>query len=497
MAVSARPNILQVVVPLLRDFQIRSEDYNLATAKQKLDATLAMNTCRKETFLVLGADKTLSATDATACFWITLRMTSTRCPLKQLFSSDWGYSFEVFYQATLLYEEAVCEETFDHICQQVAGSIAMHSEIISFLRQIAKQDDVQIVVITCGLHRVWEIILANHGFSNTVVLVGGSRIADGYVVDPQVKGSLVAHLKHKYNGYVCAIGDSPLDLEMMREADRALVVVGEEHSRSQKMDAALLDAIDTHGLQAEQCLLPKESPPRLDTTKLPLVNILDPQFLISVLERRPRMAVYHATELNASKLITSSTRDATVFGSRLRDAHRHMGSYLAHTLVADLIGIESFEIAHTQDTLTLGSRPFNENQTLVVALMRGGEPMALGVSDAYPLACFLHANTSEDVTIEYLTGMQTILLVDSVVNSGKTIVEFVEHIRQKDASIRIVVVAGVDQKEAVSPGGSLELSLPPNANISLVFLRLSENRYTGREVQILETDCSIPHISHK
>lgn len=480
MLLSARPSLFRVVLPLVRDFQFRSEDYNLSIAKQKLDEALTISKCNVGTFLVLDADRTLSAKDATACFWTTLRTDSTMCPLKKLFSSDWGYSFKAFYQATLLYEEAECDKNFDRICQLVANSITMHSEFVSFIRLIAKQDKVQTIVITCGLHRVWEKILTKYELADSVILIGGGRIVDKYVVDPKVKASLVAHLKHEYNGYVWAIGDSPLDLRMMREADRAIVVVGEEHSRSKTMDAALLDAIDNYALQAQQVLLPKNSSPRLDTTKLPLVNILDPQFLKSIIERHPSMAVYHATELNASKLIVSSTRDATIFGSRLREAHRQMGSYLAHSLVADIIGIEPYKIAHTQGISAFGNRLLYEKQTLIVALMRGGEPMALGVSETFPLACFLHANAPEDVTLDYLVGMRTVLLVDSVVNSGKTVVEFVKQIRQLDANIMIVVVAGVGQRKAVSPGGSLELSLPLNANISLVFLRLSENRYTGK-----------------
>jgi len=69
-----------------------------------------------------------------------------------------------------------------------------------------------------------------------------------------------------------------LDLQMLRKADQAIVVVGEE----QAMDAALLNAFDNDGLSAQQALLPSNASPRLDTTKLPLVQLTDREFVNAV-----------------------------------------------------------------------------------------------------------------------------------------------------------------------------------------------------------------------
>ena len=73
--------------------------------------------------------------------------------------------------------------------------------------------------------------------------------------------------------------------------------------------------------------------------------------------------------------------------------------------------------------------------------------------------------------------MRTVLLVDLVVNSGKTICNLLKHIRELDSDIGIVVVAGVGQKQVVTKGRDVQLSLP---HVSLVFLRLSDNQYTGK-----------------
>ena len=108
--------------------------------------------------------------------------------------------------------------------------------------------------------------------------------------------------------------------------------------------------------------------------------------------------------------------------------------------------------------------------------MRGGEPMALGVSDAFPHALFVHATGPSDVMLHHLQGQHAVVLVDSVVNSGKTVVDFVQHIRSLHTSIRIVVAAGVVQSQSVP---SLTQALAGHADLSIVALRLSDNKFTG------------------
>lgn len=82
---------------------------------------------------------------------------------------------------------------------------------------------------------------------------------------------------------------------------------------------------------------------------------------------------------------------------------------------------------------------------LIVALMRAGEPMALGVNDAFPRAMFRHANEPADITAQHVLGVHSIVLVDAVVNNGDTAVRFIEHIRHLAPAVRVVTVAGVVQ----------------------------------------------------
>ena len=479
---------------LLRDFRVHTEERNLARASGRLDEILAASGGRDrvETVLVLDADRTLVAEDTGTLFWQNLAGGEPSCPLKELFGSPLGYSYAAFRQAALLYGDAAAadRQLFDAACDAAASAVAVHPDFAALLRLVAGQEHVAAVVVSCGLRRVWEAVLAREGLHQTVKVIGGGHIADdgggGLIVTAEVKAALVARLREVHGMHVWAFGDSVLDLPMLAKADEAIVVVGEEHTRSKTMDAALLRAIDHDGLRARQVLLPWNAPPRLDATKLPILKLTDVEFIGSVLHRHRHRApaltrrILHATGRNAAKLLMTPMRDARVAGPALREAHRRVGWYLATEFLADVAGgVEEHPIPHVQGGTTSGHRLLRERQTSVVALMRGGEAMAFGVNDAFPLATFVHAREAEDLGPQHLSGRGAVLLVDSVVNSGKTVVEFVQRVRSLHAAVRIVVVAGVVQAQSVSEGRLAEL-LACDENLSLVTLRLSDNKFTGR-----------------
>ncbi len=483
--VSPYPTLLNKVSILLHDFRYHTEKYNLSQAESRLDDAVVARQGQLETVLVIDADRTLAAEDTGALFW--KRVSSSRpldceaLTLNALFGSPLGYSYTAFRQAVLLYEETANDQEFDALCRDVALAVTMHPEFVSLLQMVAEQRHIGVVVITCGLRRVWDKVLEREGLSDKVKVIGGGRIADGFVVSAAVKGALVARLREAHHMYVWAFGDSPLDLDMLRKADRAIIVVGEEQTRSKTMDAALTNAIDDGGLRAHQAVLPSNASPRLEITKLPIVKLTEPEFVKSLLRGRYTdggLQVLCATDRNAAKLLATPMRDTAVAGPDLREAHRRVGWYLAVEFVADLMGLEQSPIRHVLGHQTRGYQLFHEQQTTIVALMRGGEPMASGVNDAFPLAMFVHASDADDLKLHHLQGQLTVILVDSVVNTGKSIVEFVQHVRKLHATIRIVVVAGVVQAQCVS-GGSLNQTLTPHAKLHLIALRLSDTKFTG------------------
>ncbi|EEP75454.1 conserved hypothetical protein [Uncinocarpus reesii 1704] len=474
------------VSAFLRDFRGHTEKYNLVCAESTLDAAVDSGNGRLETMLVMDADRTLSPEDTGVLFWEELsasRRFKNNDPLKALFDSPLAYSYAAFRQATLLYEEAADDEEFNAVCDKVASAVVLYPEIVALLRQVERESHVGAVVVTCGLRRVWEKVLEREGLSEKVMVIGGGRIADGFVVTPSVKGALVAKLRNHHQMYVWAFGDSPGDLDMLHKANQAVVVVGDKQGRSKIMDEALIDSIDNKGLQASQAVLGNNTSPRLDASKLPIVQLTGREFMESIIRRRksfPGPRIWHGTDRNAAKLLATQMRDAKVAGPDLREAHRRAGWYLATETLADILGVEECPIQHVLGRPTSGYRLLNESQTLIVALMRGGEPMAFGVNDAFPLAMFLHARSPDDIKQEHLQGRLTVLLVDSVVNSGKTVIEFLHHVRRLHGSIRIMVVAGVAQSQSLSKGSDLTRALNSYTNVGLVTLRISDTKFTGK-----------------
>ena len=484
--VSSHPKLLNKVSTLLNDFSHQNEINNLSQAESRLDEALVASQGQLETVLVIDADKTLAAEDTGSTFWkkisISRQLGDEDDPLKTLFSSPLGYSYTAFRQATLLYEETTDDQEFGALCENVASAVSTHPEFVSLLQRTAEHKHVCAVIVTCGLRCVWEKVLEKEGLSKTVKVIGGGRIADGFVVTAAVKAALVARLRDVYDVYVWAFGDSPLDLEMLRQADQAIVVVGEEQTRSKTMDTALMDAIDKDGFRARQALLPSNASPRLDVTKLPVIQLTDHEFVDSVFchpSRNTGIQILHATDKHAAKLLMTPMRDANITGPALRKAHRRAGWYLATEFLGELIGTEEYPIEHVQGNPTNGYRLLREQQTLIVALMRGGEAMAFGVSDAFPLAMFVHARRPDDIKPHHLQGPRTVVLVDSVMNNGKTAVEFVQHVRSLHTAIRIVLVVGVAQAQSVSEGSVVQ-NLGRRTNFDLVALRFSDNKYTGK-----------------
>ena len=473
------------VLGMLQDFRVHSEEYNLQEAKGQLDGALQS---QQKTVLVIDGDKTLAAEDTGALLWKAFSniagIPEKAETLKDLFSSELGYSYTAFRQATLLCEEAFgTNADYDRICDEVASAVTIHPEFVSLLTAAKKQKHVGAIVITCGLGLIWEKIVqrANLG----VKVIGGGRIADRFVVTAAIKADLVEYLQTTHQMRVWAFGDSPLDLPMLAQADQALIVVGEAQTRSKSMDADLASAVLGHRLQgARQVLLPGTAEPRLDLTALPNIKLDDPSFLEPLFAGQDTvhngLEIVCAAERNekAAKLLATPMRDAANAGPALRTAHRYVGWYLAIEYVTSIIGLESRPIQHVLGRPETGSRLRYEKRTTIVALMRGGEPMASGVSDAFPLAWFLHAKEPEDITLNYLKGQATVILVDSVVNTGKTIVDAVRHIRKLHATVRIVIVAGVVQKECVSKQ-ILKDELAQLMGIHLVTLRYSDTKFTG------------------
>lgn len=104
--------------------------------------------------------------------------------------------------------------------------------------------------------------------------------------------------------------------------------------------------------------------------------------------------------------------------------------------------------------------------------------MAFGISDVFPQAMFIHASSPEDVRMHHVQGQSNAILVDSVVNSGKSVIEFIKRVARLEPNINITVVAGVVQSETVVQGHIFEKVMRRHGAGSIA-LRISGNKFTG------------------
>ena len=476
------PVLLSKALPLVRDFQQHSEKTNMDHAEEALKTALSTGESELANFLVLDGDKTLTSVDTGNMFWDEVcnreGRWSKECTAKAIHKGPLKFSHEAFRQVALLYEEAVTDDGFDGLCKIVADQVELYPEFISLLERVRDCKHVGAIVITSGLRLVWEKVLRRYGLADTVQVIGGTRIADGFVVTAEVKKALTAELRNTKGYKVWAFGDGPVDLGMLGEADEGIVVVGEEENRSKSMEGELRMKMN-NGLKVRQVLLPgtKTIKPRLNTTKLPLVKLNDPELIEAIFGQVTK--VFTAAGTEAGKLLMTPMRNAKIAGVALRESHRRIGWYLAHQFVSQIIGLEEFDIEHVQGHTVTGYSLLNERSTTIIASMRGGEPMALGVSDAFPLANFLHVKVPDDIQPKRLKGQSSVILVDSIINTGKSMVELIERVRELNADIPIVMVAGVVSEKAMA-GNSLLPVLGRKEHFTLVTLRFSDSHFVGK-----------------
>lgn len=158
---------------LFEDFRLHGDDYNTFLAESRLDEILT-DSGRPDTALLIDADRTLAAEDTGTLFWESVipQPAQMDLPLKMLFKRT-GYSYYAFRQSVLLHEEAANDQKFDKLCGEVAKGVHMYPEFVCLLRLAVQHYHVIPIIVTCGLHCVWDKVLKNEGLSDGVKVIGG------------------------------------------------------------------------------------------------------------------------------------------------------------------------------------------------------------------------------------------------------------------------------------------------------------------------------------
>jgi adenylate kinase/phosphoserine phosphatase len=269
------------VLPVINFFREHTAAYNTVQLQSALSSAL-LNSSAVDSHLcavlLIDGDKTLCANDTAEGLWQLLDPASLdyTFPVEQTFKSMGAYSYSSFAQVSLLYE-SLQEAQFEAACTAVAADVKLHPQWLDFLNSVQTSEQlrnhVAVVVITAGIKRVWQKVLALHGLQN-IAVIGGSRISDALIIDDTAKQIAVQYTKQLFANKLCvwAFGDSPVDISMLTASDRGFVIVGEAQHRSTTMDAALRSYIaHATGHCLQQILLPDSA--QQSECKIPVTTL--------------------------------------------------------------------------------------------------------------------------------------------------------------------------------------------------------------------------------
>ncbi|KAJ5608662.1 hypothetical protein N7528_009229 [Penicillium herquei] len=218
------------LISLFPIFHRHSENLNDDLPEQQIRTLIGPARGNKETALVFDADKTHAPQDSGKLFW-----QDAPSPLEDLFRGPLKDSYTAFRQAMLLCEEPSTDDQFEEQCEKYRKVNNMYSSLCS--------------LVDCAGFGKRSL---KKGLSGTVRVIGGGRLSDGLFMTPKLKAKLVMKLRDLGGCYVWAFGDSPLDLDMLKAANQAVVITGGADTRSSSMDGALEMAIENGSFYPRQ-----------------------------------------------------------------------------------------------------------------------------------------------------------------------------------------------------------------------------------------------------
>jgi uracil phosphoribosyltransferase len=190
------------------------------------------------------------------------------------------------------------------------------------------------------------------------------------------------------------------------------------------------------------------------------------------------MPLKHFTERHIVRLLATETRRTDTPPHDLCGSHIALGRFLAGELVEDL-PLEPREILHPQGVRS-GWQVEDEAELTLVVLMRAGLYTAEGFREVLPNARVVHVSPRRGVGLGQrdLAGLgdlagRRFVLVDSVVNTGKSMEPVLDQLR--DAGAAWLAVAAL-----VTPEPTATRLETAHIDVHFYFARTSTNQYVGK-----------------
>lgn len=183
------------------------------------------------------------------------------------------------------------------------------------------------------------------------------------------------------------------------------------------------------------------------------------------------MALKHYTEKNAVQLLATQSRRTDINSLELCNVHYEMGKYLAYQMLDDF-KLHEIDIQHVQG-VKKGKALINKEQIAIISMMRSGLYAAEGVRSIFSESMFIIESADiKSICTKYEMGNKTVIVIDAVINTGKTIKTVLDTLIINKCS-RIIVATLLMQNEALSLADLYK-------DVSFYVLRVSENKYVGK-----------------
>lgn len=160
--------------------------------------------------ILTDCDGTLSVQDGVKEFYKQENMSDFKIP------NAFNHRFYGLYQFFSLTKKRleINEQSFKNACESVAKNIKLSDNIINAI----KNTKYPVIVLTAGIREIWNLkfIESNLDF----LIVANDRFS---VISQETKGYFASEFR-KLGFEVIAIGDGPVDTEMLENANKALLI---------------------------------------------------------------------------------------------------------------------------------------------------------------------------------------------------------------------------------------------------------------------------------
>ena len=275
--------------------------------------------------------------------------------------------------------------------------------------QNAKVKDIEINECVWRQIKDKSYIVLSSGISEIWSYIGDEKGISNIIADAHICADTKYFVVKELqkNGYVIkAFGDSKVDIYMLKEAKEGTLYIGDRISRSLKRERL-------EGLQ--------------------------------LLYNHSHYYLEESCDAEVKKDISICKSNSGINGNRLAAAHMRLGERLGKTL----------------------KNRIPEQSAALLVLERGGRFFGDGLYSEFGGSLYPYNPSKEDLPV---INAEIVVIVDSVINTGKSIENIIDKLRKNNSRVEIVLVTNVIQRNAVERF----------REYLLLAVRVSDNSFVGK-----------------